>query len=41
MYLHRVWMEAVNKHKDNVVGMMGAFSGCMDATKVVIHEVLG
>lgn len=34
-------MEKVEQHKDDVVGMMGAFSGCMDATKVVIHEVLG
>ena len=39
-YLHKIWLETVLKHKDNVVGMMGAFSGCMDETKKVIHEVL-
>jgi hypothetical protein len=40
-HLHMIWCQKVAQHKDDVVGMMGAFSGCMDETKLVIHEVLG
>jgi hypothetical protein len=40
-YLFKEWLKTVEMHKDNIVGMMGAFSGCLDATKRVIHQVLG
>ena len=40
-YVYKLWIKMVNKMgKNNIVGLMGSFSTCMDQTKLEIHKML-